>query len=241
MHFKRTNVMAAFAAAIASLALLAVPARAQQLVPARAEQQMVVAANPHAAEAGIRILRSGGNAIDAAIAVQLVLSLVEPQSSGIGGGAFMLYLDAADDGGPATITAYEGRETAPAAATPDMFLDEAGRPQSFGAVGFGGLAVGVPGALRMLELAHREHGKLPWADLFGPAIELAENGFEISPRLYFLLDRFAGFARARAFRAYFYDAGGKPHPTGYRSRCTRASSPRRSSMRFGTTGSLRAG
>ena len=216
MHFKRTNVMAAFAAAIASLALLAVPARAQQLVPARAEQQMVVAANPHAAEAGIRILRSGGNAIDAAIAVQLVLSLVEPQSSGIGGGAFMLYLDAADDGGPATITAYEGRETAPAAATPDMFLDEAGRPQSFGAVGFGGLAVGVPGALRMLELAHREHGKLPWADLFGPAIELAENGFEISPRLYFLLDRFAGFARARAFRAYFYDADGKPHPTGYR-------------------------
>src|SRR5690606_12325468 len=108
--------------------------------------QMVVAANPHASAAGIEILRAGGSVVDAAIAVQLVLSLVEPQSSGIGGGAFMLLFDA-DAAGGARIVAFEGRETAPAAATPDMFLDESGRPRGFGAVGAGGLAVGVPGVL----------------------------------------------------------------------------------------------
>jgi gamma-glutamyltranspeptidase/glutathione hydrolase len=190
-------------------------AAAQAAAPARAETQLVVSANPHASEAGRRILRSGGSAVDAAIAVQLVLTLVEPQSSGIGGGAFMLVYDAPPDGDAGAITAYEGRETAPAAATPDMFLGANGRPESFANVGVGGLAVGVPGALRMLELAHREHGRLPWADLFVPAIELADNGFEISPRLFGLLNGFKRFARGDDFRSYFYDASGEPHPVGY--------------------------
>ncbi|HEX7237145.1 MAG TPA: gamma-glutamyltransferase [Gammaproteobacteria bacterium] len=200
----------------ASLAVLALSgAAAQPAAPVRAETQLVVSANPHASEAGRRILRAGGSAVDAAIAVQLVLTLVEPQSSGIGGGAFMLVYDAPDRGDAGAVTAYEGRETAPAAATPDMFLGANGRPESFNNVGVGGLAVGVPGALRMLELAHREHGRLPWADLFVPAIELAENGFEVSPRLYGLLNGFKRFARGDDFRRYFYDAKGEPHPVGY--------------------------
>ena len=176
---------------------------------------MVVAAHPLAAEAGIRILRAGGGAADAAVAVQLVLSLVEPQSSGIGGGAFMLYFDG-ESGGRGSITAYEGRETAPAAATATMFLDAAGNELPYTASNFGGLPVGVPGALRMLELAHADHGRLAWADLFAPAIELAENGFAITPRLYFLLDQFANFARAEAFRQHYYDATGRAHTTGFK-------------------------
>ena len=201
----------------ASLAALAFfGAAAQPPAPARAERQLVVAANPYASEAGLRILRAGGGAVDAAIAVQLVLTLVEPQSSGIGGGAFMLVYAAPENGDAGAITAYEGRETAPAAATPDMFLGASGRPDSFANVGVGGLAVGVPGALRMLELAHRDHGRLPWADLFVPAIELAENGFEVSPRLFGLLNGFKRFARGEDFRRYFYDASGEPHPVGFR-------------------------
>jgi gamma-glutamyltranspeptidase/glutathione hydrolase len=185
--------------------------------PVFAAKQMVVAANPHAAAAGIEILRAGGSAVDAAIAVQLVLSLVEPQSSGIGGGAFMLVFDApADERGERQVTAYEGRESAPAAATPDMFLGPDGRPLGFGAVGSGGLAVGVPGALRMLELAHAKHGRLPWARLFEPAIELATDGFEISPRLHALLDGFKRFARVPEFRAHYYDSAGEPKPVGHR-------------------------
>ena len=203
-------------------------ARASAAEPVRATEQMVVAANPYAAEAGIGILRAGGSAVDAAIAVQLVLSLVEPQSSGIGGGAFMLVFDAPDDqpslarrssappGQAADIVAYEGRETAPAAATPDMFLDDNGQAAPFPAVAFGGLSVGVPGAMRLLELAHRDHGRLPWADLFAPALDLAERGFEVSPRLYFLLDRFNSVARGERFRAYFYDEDGEPREPGFR-------------------------
>jgi len=207
--------------ALAAMALVSVAlqtfvtARADE--PVVAERFMVVAANPHATRAGYDIIRAGGSAVDAAIAVQAVLSLVEPQSSGIGGGAFMLYFDAPDDEGEtAQIIAYEGRETAPMAATPDMFLDENGRPLPFAESAFGGLAVGVPGVLRMLEVAHREHGRLPWARLFEPAIELAEQGFEISPRLYFLLDQFKRFETSEAFRAHYYDERGEPHPTGYR-------------------------
>src|SRR3569832_2000798 len=112
-----------------------------------AKKFMVAAANPLATDAGYRILRAGGSAVDAAIAVQLVLSLVEPQSSGVGGGAFMLVYDAASPGGAGKITAYEGRETAPAGATPDMFLSANGRAESFNNVGVGGLSVGVPGAV----------------------------------------------------------------------------------------------
>jgi gamma-glutamyltranspeptidase/glutathione hydrolase len=200
-------------AALAALALGGVAA--QPAAPARAETQLVVSANPHASEAGRRILRAGGSAVDAAIAVQLVLTLVEPQSSGIGGGAFMLVYDAPAEDAAGAIMAYEGRETAPAAATPDMFLDANGRRESFANVGAGGLAVGVPGALRMLELAHREHGRSPWADLFAPAIELAETGFEVSPRLFGLLNGFKRFARGDDFRRYFYDASGEPHPVGH--------------------------
>ena len=203
----------------ALLALVAVVtvsvSAAQPAAPARGETQMVVSANPHASEAGRRILRAGGSAVDAAITVQLVLTLVEPQSSGIGGGAFMLVYEAAQNDRAGMVTAYEGRETAPAAATPDLFLGANGRPETFANVGVGGLAVGVPGALRMLELAHREHGRLPWADLFVPAIELAENGFAISPRLFGLLNGFKRFARGDDFRTYFYDAAGEPHPVGH--------------------------
>ena len=215
----RPALRVAFAFAIAHGWL----AGASAAEPVRATEQMVVTANPHASEAGIRILRAGGGAVDAAIAVQLVLSLVEPQSSGVGGGAFMLVHDMPDEqpspnpsGGSAEIVAYEGRETAPAAATPEMFLDDRGRESSFLDVAFGGLSVGVPGAMRMLERAHRDHGRLPWAELFVPAIELAESGFEISPRLYFLLDRFRRIAQAERFLAYFYDEDGAPRETGFR-------------------------
>jgi gamma-glutamyltranspeptidase/glutathione hydrolase len=197
------------------IAVFAGAAAAQTGAPVRATSQLVVSANPHASEAGRQILRAGGGAVDAAIAVQLVLSLVEPQSSGVGGGAFMLFYAAPAANERATITAYEGRETAPAAATPDMFLND-GRAASFASVGVGGLAVGVPGVLRMLEIAHREHGRLPWADLFAPAIELSERGFEVSPRLYGLLNGFKRFARGEDFRRYFYDAAGEPRPVGYR-------------------------
>jgi gamma-glutamyltranspeptidase / glutathione hydrolase len=202
----------------AAFAVSVCGAAAQPVAPVRAETQLVVSANAYATEAGRQILRNGGGAVDAAIAVQLVLTLVEPQSSGIGGGAFMLVYAAPNDGEAGAVTAYEGRETAPAAATPDMFLAANGRPESFANVGVGGLAVGVPGALRMLELAHREHGRLPWAQLFAPAIELAENGFEVSPRLFGLLNGFKRFARGDDFRRYFYDASGEPRPVGHRLR-----------------------
>lgn len=182
--------------------------------PVYAAEQMVVAANPHASEAGIRILREGGSAVDAAIAMQLVLSMVEPQSSGIGGGAFMLHHDrSADD--PGTVTVYSGRETAPAAAGPDLFVSDDGAPGSFFARAYGGLPVGVPAVMRMLEMAHEDHGRLAWAALFEPAIELAENGFEISPRLYFLLDQASRNARAEGFRSHYFDQTGNAYESGH--------------------------
>lgn len=204
-------ICAALAAFIAGAPRFAI---AQPAAPIRATQELVVSANPYASDAGLRILREGGSAVDAAIAVQLVLTLVEPQSSGVGGGAFMLFYAAPRKGAPSAITAYEGRETAPAAATPDMFMSN-GRPDSFGNVGVGGLAVGVPGAMRMLELAHRDHGRLPWAKVFEPAIEIAERGFQVSPRLFQLLNGFKRFARGDDFRRYFYEDNGEPHPVGY--------------------------
>jgi gamma-glutamyltranspeptidase/glutathione hydrolase len=202
-------------ALLAAALALAGAVQAQPAGPVRATKQLVVSANPHASAAGLRILREGGSAVDAAIAVQLVLTLVEPQSSGVGGGAFMLVYSAAADGEPPRLTAYEGRETAPAAATPDMFLDLNGRPETFMNIGIGGLSVGVPGVMRMLELAHSKHGRLPWSMLFEPAIELAEQGFEVSPRLNSLLEGFKRLARADAFRRYFYDTAGEPRPVGY--------------------------
>jgi gamma-glutamyltranspeptidase/glutathione hydrolase len=175
-----------------------------------AAHQMVVAANPLAAQAGLGILRQGGNAVDAAVAVQMVLALVEPQSSGIGGGGFLLLFD----GKSRTLTAYDGRETAPAAATADMFLHADGTPMGFEEAVVGGLSVGVPGAVRMLELVHREHGHLPWPQLFGPAIKLADEGFPVSPRLHDLLAEDEHLKRIPAAAAYFYQADGTPLPVG---------------------------
>src|SRR6185437_2729380 len=167
---------------------------------------MVAAANPLATDAGYAVLRAGGNAIDAAIAVQFVLGLVEPQSSGLGGGAFLLYHDARSR----TLLAYDARETAPAAATPDRFLGADGKPLAFYDAVVGARSVGVPGLLRMLELAHRRYGKLPWRKLFEPAIRLAEAGAPVSPRLHALLLKDPYLARHEPARHYFYDASGAP-------------------------------
>lgn len=172
---------------------------------------MVAAANPLATDAGYRILRRGGSAVDAAIAVQMVLNLVEPQSSGIGGGAFMLVHDARRG----ALVAYDGRETAPAAAKADRFLDAAGKPLRFFDAVVGGRSVGVPGTLRMLELAHRRHGRLPWAALFDPAIRLAEQGFAVSPRLSGAIATERFFRQDRA-RGYFYNPDGAPLAQGQR-------------------------
>lgn len=168
----------------------------------------VAAANPLAADAGSRILRAGGSAVDAAIAVQMVLALVEPQSSGIGGGAFLLHHDGR------IVEAFDGRETAPAAADDKLFIGAGGKPLSFNDAVVGGRAVGVPGVVAMLEMAHRQHGRLPWARLFEPAIELAEQGFRISPRLHALLQADPHLKRDRAARAYFYQWHGGPRAVG---------------------------
>ncbi len=142
------------------------------------QRAIVVAAHPEAARAGLKILASGGDAIDAAIAVQTMLGLVEPQSSGIGGGAFMLYYDAETD----TITAYNGREKAPSGATPDMLLDRDGAPLPRSQAMLGGRATGIPGVLAMLERAHGDHGNLPWEASFTSAIDLAKTGFPLTAR-----------------------------------------------------------
>jgi len=143
-----------------------------------AKQFMVAAAHPLAAEAGAEVLKRGGTAVDAAVAVQMVLGLVEPESSGIGGGAFMLHWSESEK----KLRSYDGRETAPAAARPDRFIKD-GKPMAFLDAAVGGRSVGVPGVLRMLELAHARHGRLPWHELFDPAIRIAEQGFEASPKL----------------------------------------------------------
>src|SRR6056297_2285477 len=146
--------------------------------PVEAEDWMVVAANPLAVEAGARVLREGGTAADALVAVQLVLGLVEPQSSGLGGGAFLVWYDA-DRG---ELTTLDGRETAPLAASPTLFQDEAGEPLSFYDAVVGGRSVGVPGTPALLEDAHARWGTAAWDSLFTEATDLAENGFEVSPR-----------------------------------------------------------
>jgi gamma-glutamyltranspeptidase/glutathione hydrolase len=177
----------------------------------RAERYMVASANPHATQAGLAVLEAGGSALDAAIAAQLVLNLVEPQSSGIGGGAFLLHWSE-----PARrISVYDGRETAPAAAQPDRFLAAGGKPMPFADAVNSGRSVGVPGLLRMLELAHARHGRLPWARLFEPAIRLAEAGFAVSPRLHTLIKADAALSREPAARAYFLLPDGAPLPVGH--------------------------
>ncbi|WP_312515603.1 gamma-glutamyltransferase [Massilia sp.] len=174
-----------------------------------AQKYMVAAANPLAVDAGYQILRRGGSAIDAAIATQMMLTLVEPQSSGIGGGAFMVHYD-----GKHT-QAFDGRETAPSKADEHLFERPDGTPLSRAEGIVGGRSVGAPGALRMLELAHRQHGKLPWKDLFQPAIRMAETGFAVSPRMHKMLQGDAYLRKDPVALAHFYDKNGKAWPVGH--------------------------
>jgi gamma-glutamyltranspeptidase / glutathione hydrolase len=169
----------------------------------------VAAANPLATDAGYQILKAGGSAIDAAIAVQLVLGLVEPQSSGIGGGAFLLHYNGKD------VEAFDGREVAPAAADEKLFLGADGKPLPFYEGVVGGRSVGVPGSVRMLEMAHKQYGKLPWATLFQPAITLADSGFKVSARLNTLAKSEVHLKKDPVAAAYFYKADGTPQDVGY--------------------------
>ncbi|WP_432767986.1 MAG: gamma-glutamyltransferase [Sphingopyxis sp.] len=188
-----------------SFFLLALPSLA-------AAQGVTSSADPRATEAGRTILQQGGSAADAAVAMVAVLTLVEPQSSGIGGGGFLVYHDAAAN----QVATIDGRETAPASATPERFLGPDGKPRGYADVIPGGLSVGVPGNMRLMEMAHRKWGKLEWQALFQPAIRLAEEGFEVSPALYNFLDRYrdlwTDFPAARAI--YYVD--GQPAPVGTR-------------------------
>jgi len=170
---------------------------------------MVVTANPLATAAGEAVLKRGGSAVDAAIAIEAVLSLVEPQSSGLGGGGYMVHYDAETK----KTVAYDGRETAPAGATPDMFLQD-GKPLGYIAAKNSGLSTGVPGMVSMLALAHRDYGRLPWQSLFADPIKHAQSGFAISPRLHGMLTRFKKYIPAtidqgptNAYR-YFYGEQG---------------------------------
>ena len=173
---------------------------------------MVAAANPLATEAGYQVLKAGGTAVDSAVAVQMVLALVEPHSSGLGGGAFLMHWDGR------TVQAWDGRETAPAAADERLFLLPDGKPMPFPQAVVGGRSVGVPGAVRMLEQAHRVHGKLPWARLLQPAIQLADEGFLVSPRMHLLLKQEQALRSVPNAAAYFYGADREPHPVGHRLR-----------------------
>ncbi|MCW8883690.1 MAG: gamma-glutamyltransferase [Motiliproteus sp.] len=170
-----------------------------------ADKFMVVTAHPLATEAGYQILRSGGSAMDAAVAVQAVLTLVEPQSSGIGGGAFMLHWDQ----GGKYLQAFDGRETAPLEADGRLFIDADGKPIPWPKALVGGRSVGTPGVLKMLELGHQQHGRLPWSELFTHAIAHSRNGFEVTPRLQKLLEKEInpGLKRYSESRNYFYPNG----------------------------------
>jgi gamma-glutamyltranspeptidase / glutathione hydrolase len=213
--------VAAFALAMALWAVFAQPAaQPTQIAPeaatgrteknlTTARSHMVAAADPLAVDAGLEMLRAGGSAVDAAIAVQLVLNLVEPQSSGLGGGAFLLHWD----GQAKELKTYDGRETAPAGAIPDRFMRE-GRPLPFDEAVHSGLSIGVPGVVRLLETAHQRHGKLPWSRLSEPALKLAEEGFRISPRLHRLLARQGADNFAPAARDYFFTENGAVRPIG---------------------------
>lgn len=179
------------------------------LSTATGEKAMVVTANTHASQAALAMLRQGGSAIDAAIAAQAVLGLVEPQSSGIGGGAFIVYHD-----GEKTLS-IDGRETAPASAKAERFLDADGKPLPFHAAIDSGLGVGVPGVLAALEATHARYGKLPWKTLFTPAITLARQGFPVSARLHALIARDPLLQKKKQARDYFFDRQGQPWPVGH--------------------------
>ncbi|HYC73978.1 gamma-glutamyltransferase family protein [Brevundimonas sp.] len=187
-----------------------VPATAPAAAPApQARGPFVAAANPHAVEAGLAVLRRGGSAVDAAVAVQAVLGLVEPQSSGLGGGAFMMLYDASTG----EVTSYDGRETAPAAATPELF-HENGRPLPFDEAVLSGRSTGVPGAVALLAMAQAEHGRLAWSDLFGDAERLARDGFVVSPRLAGFIAGRSSQARTRWAEAYFTRPDGTRYVAG---------------------------
>lgn len=182
------------------------PAPAQTAGP----RAMVAAANPHAAAAGMAVLERGGTAVDAAVAIQAMLSLVEPQSSGLGGGAFMMVYDA----DTRTVIAYDGREAAPMGATPDMFLGPDGKPLAYREAVVSGRATGVPGAVAMLAMAQKEHGRLPWSALFGDAIIRARDGFVVSPRMSRFVNSSAPQASQPDAVAYFTEADGTLVETG---------------------------
>jgi len=189
--------------AIAALLLVFVASCAQFRGQESGSRFVVAAAHPLAVDAGYAVLERGGSALDAAIAVQMVLGLVEPESSGIGGGAFLLYWSESDK----SLRSYDGRETAPAAARADRFLEKSKTPMGFVDAVVGGRSVGVPGVLRMLELAHARHGRLPWSELFAPAITAAQEGFPLSPRLHALLERETYLASDPEARRIFYPDG----------------------------------
>jgi gamma-glutamyltranspeptidase / glutathione hydrolase len=176
-----------------------------------ANNQMVVAANPHAAEAGIAVLRGGGNAADALVAVQVMLGLVEPQSSGLGGGAFLVWYDAK----AGTVTTFDARETAPASATGSLFMGTDGKPLPFFDAVVGGRSVGVPGVPRLLETVHKRWGKKPWPELLAGTIKLAEEGFAVSPRMAQSIAADGGRLDLQpSTRPYFFDANGAPLAAG---------------------------
>lgn len=176
------------------------------------EKFMVAAANPVASKIGYDVLAKGGNAIDAMVATQIALGLVEPQSSGLGGGAFLVYYNAEDN----QITTFDGRETAPMAATPRLFQDEAGEKLKFWDAVVGGLSVGTPGTLKLMYETHQLHGSLSWSSLLAPTIDLAQNGFEVSNRLNTLITNDKERLSVHPdTKAYFFDATGNPHPVGH--------------------------
>lgn len=188
---------------------------AQRIIQTSAPSQgMVAAANPLAVQAGIDILKQGGSAVDAAIAVQATLGLVEPQSSGLGGGAFMVVYDPKT----AKVWNYNGRETAPSNITPELFLDpETGEPLRYFAGIASGRSTGVPSAVVMLHKAHEDYGRLEWGPQLEPALKLAEDGFAVSPRMASLVKRMGGFVLGRDdnARAYFYQEDGTTIPEGF--------------------------
>ena len=209
-----------FAIGVLSTSILGCSSAEKQTAPIAEQpkhQAMVVTANPHATAAGLEVLRAGGSAVDAAIAIESVLSLVEPQSSGLAGGAFMVHYDNESK----SLAVYDGRETAPSGATPDMFMLENGDSMPFIQAKTSGLSTGVPGIVAMLSMAHQDQGTLEWNGLFDYAHKLATDGFEISPRLHGMLERFGKYIPSTPEQGptdaheYFFDEAGQPHPTGY--------------------------
>jgi len=175
-----------------------------------AKKFLVAAANPLAVKAGVDILKAGGSAADAAVAVQTVLNMVEPQSSGIGGGSFILFWD----NKAKKLTTYDGRETAPAAATERRFLTAEGKSMDRTTAVIGGHSVGVPGTLRVLELAQKKHGKLTWAKLFNPAIKIATDGFALSPRVHELIAGDRSLNKLEPAKSFFYQTDGTAKAVG---------------------------